>query len=202
MSKSKMKQLIIDTAWELFHQKGYENTTIADILRACNIAKGSFYYHFNGKEDLLETLAFVLDRKYESLMPDLNESDNAIDQLLFLSNKLHGYIEDHIDRALLANLYATRLTSPSPCSLTDHHRVYFRLLYQIITRGQSRGEILPHLDPWEMADYYSLCEWGIIMRWCLNRGFPTLSESTLKYMPLMIQAFDSRSKPTSRLTTI
>ncbi len=50
------KQQIIDISKALFQQKGYKGVGIAEILKECNISKGSFYHHFpNGKEELLIT---------------------------------------------------------------------------------------------------------------------------------------------------
>ena len=48
------KSLIIDIATTLFQQKGYMGVGVNEILKACNITKGSLYHHFpNGKEELL-----------------------------------------------------------------------------------------------------------------------------------------------------
>jgi AcrR family transcriptional regulator len=45
---------ILDAAEKLFAAKGYEAATVNDILSAVNIAKGTFYYHFKSKEDVLD----------------------------------------------------------------------------------------------------------------------------------------------------
>ncbi|ALC87030.1 transcriptional regulator [Bacillus sp. FJAT-22090] len=48
------KSLIINIATTLFQQKGYKGTGLNEILKACDISKGSLYHHFpNGKEELL-----------------------------------------------------------------------------------------------------------------------------------------------------
>lgn len=48
------KSMIIDIATTLFQQKGYKGVGLTEILKACNISKGSLYHHFpNGKEELL-----------------------------------------------------------------------------------------------------------------------------------------------------
>ncbi len=48
---------ILDAAETLFTTKGYNETTIIDILKAVGIAKGTFYYYFKSKEELLFELA-------------------------------------------------------------------------------------------------------------------------------------------------
>lgn len=48
------KSLIIDNATILFQQKGYKGVGLSEILKVCNVTKGSLYHHFpNGKEELL-----------------------------------------------------------------------------------------------------------------------------------------------------
>lgn len=191
MKKKNIKQLIINNSWQLFHEKGYKNTTIEDILTACNIAKGSFYYYFKKKSDLLETLADILDKKYEEITPTVNPSFNSLKKLLYLSICVQGYIEENIDRNLLATLYATQLTSSKSSSLTDKNRIYFKIIYNIIKEGQEQGEIINSINASYIAEYYSVCEWGIIARWCLDKGSFSLVNQTKIYIPVMLKAFSN-----------
>jgi AcrR family transcriptional regulator len=48
------KNEILDIAENLFSEKSYEHTTINDILAVSGIAKGSLYYHYKSKEDVLD----------------------------------------------------------------------------------------------------------------------------------------------------
>ncbi len=50
------KNEILDAAQNLFFQKGYETTTIQDIINALGIAKGTFYHYFDSKAEMLDTL--------------------------------------------------------------------------------------------------------------------------------------------------
>ena len=50
---------ILDAAIGLFEEKGYDDTAVSDIVRKVGVAKGTFYYHFKSKEDLLD--AFLDD---------------------------------------------------------------------------------------------------------------------------------------------
>lgn len=53
------RRQILLTARELFIKKGYEQTSVNDILKIVDIAKGTFYYYFSSKEEVLETI--ILD---------------------------------------------------------------------------------------------------------------------------------------------
>ncbi len=53
------KREILMVARELFVTKGYEQTSVNDILKIVDIAKGTFYYYFASKEAVLA--AIILD---------------------------------------------------------------------------------------------------------------------------------------------
>ncbi len=62
------KNEILDVAQRLFHEKGYVQTTVEDIMRECNIAKGTLYYHFKGKEEILSAMINrQIDRQEETM---------------------------------------------------------------------------------------------------------------------------------------
>lgn len=50
----KRKQELLRIAYQMFIQKGYEETSIDEIIADAHIAKGTYYYHFPSKEALLE----------------------------------------------------------------------------------------------------------------------------------------------------
>ena len=47
---------ILDQAERLFVGKGYEQATVADILAAVGVGKGTFYYYFQSKEEVLDAI--------------------------------------------------------------------------------------------------------------------------------------------------
>ena len=55
-SAEERKKQILDIAEELFTSKGYDNTTTADLLEKVGIARGTLYYHFKSKEEILDAL--------------------------------------------------------------------------------------------------------------------------------------------------
>src|SRR5271170_6287110 len=48
---------LVDLAQRLFMEKGYDRTTVNDVIDAAGVSKGAFYHHFRAKEDLLEAIA-------------------------------------------------------------------------------------------------------------------------------------------------
>jgi len=43
------KNEILDVAGELFSQKGFDGTSISDIIEKVGVARGTVYYHFKSK---------------------------------------------------------------------------------------------------------------------------------------------------------
>ena len=50
------REQIIEAAEKLFYGKGYEQTSVQDILDALNLSKGGFYHHFESKLQVLEAI--------------------------------------------------------------------------------------------------------------------------------------------------
>ncbi|HEU4370617.1 MAG TPA: TetR family transcriptional regulator C-terminal domain-containing protein [Methylomirabilota bacterium] len=46
------RKAILSAATRLMHVRGYQNTSLDDVLRESGVGKGNFYYHFRSKEDL------------------------------------------------------------------------------------------------------------------------------------------------------
>ena len=61
------REEILDAAERLFAAKGFDNTSTGDILDAVGIARGTLYYHFKSKEDILDG---VIQRLTDRLMQD------------------------------------------------------------------------------------------------------------------------------------
>ncbi len=53
----------LNTAQELFFTKGYEQTAVETIIKKMRLSKGTFYYYFKSKEDLLDALIERLSEK-------------------------------------------------------------------------------------------------------------------------------------------
>lgn len=183
--KISMRERIIESAWALFYEKGYEQTTIQDIIEKSDVSKGSFYYHFKGKDTLLNTLSSLLDDHYEELIEEMPEDMNCFDKLMYLNYKMHSYIEERINYDLLGSLYAMQLTKTEGSNLLDQNRFYFQMLNQIVDEGQKRGEITQEKPVQEIVRFYSMCERALVTDWCMNNGEYSLGEFSKEYMPIM-----------------
>lgn len=184
---------IVSASWELFYEKGYDDTTVDDIVERSGTSKGSFYHYFPGKDALLSSLSSLFDEKYEELMSQIQDMD-SFSALIFLNRELFFLIENTVSLDLLARLLSTQLTTSSEKHLMDQSRVYFRLLRKICTEGQKKGELRRDIPVNELVRAYALQERALMYDWCICGGNYSLTQYSGYQLPLFLKYFQSVDK--------
>src|SRR5438046_9859812 len=73
---------VFEVAAEVFHRKGYDNTSMSDIASAAGLTKAGLYHHVESKEQLLYTvLDYGLDLTEAYVMKPLDEVPDPLDRL-------------------------------------------------------------------------------------------------------------------------
>ncbi|PJZ64865.1 TetR/AcrR family transcriptional regulator [Leptospira wolffii] len=151
-AKISTKERILNESRKLFFEKGYETTSIQDILSALDIAKGTFYHHFQSKEELLEEIAVQFAKEAHAAMQaeigDLGQGSGLekIRQALIVAHNWKKGKSEEI-RFLLQSLF-----SPSNLQLRDKIRrksvdLSFPLFDSLIVEGQADGSLKSRLRP-------------------------------------------------------
>lgn len=83
MEAEDRKNSILRIAGELFVRQGFDKTSISDILKEAGIARGTLYYHFDSKEEIMNELI----RRYGEAMVD-RAREVAEDQTLPVRERL------------------------------------------------------------------------------------------------------------------
>ncbi|MBR2528726.1 MAG: TetR/AcrR family transcriptional regulator [Blautia sp.] len=71
---------LLQIAYKMFLTRGYENTSVDEIIEAAGIAKGTFYYYFKSKEQLLEEVIGMMIEEEEQQARLMLHSDQPIPQ--------------------------------------------------------------------------------------------------------------------------
>lgn len=185
-TNTKTKDKIITAAWKLFHLKGYEKTTVDDIINQSGTSKGTFYYYFSTKDDLLSTLSDVFDLEYLNIEKRLDQNMNCFDKLIALNSQIYHYINDNIDYELLGSLYSTQLVTKGERHLLDKNRVYYRIITEIVKEGQEKKEISDVISADEIITIYTMLERAVIYDWCLNKASYSFGDYCDKYIPQLL----------------
>lgn len=93
------RQAIIDVAERLFYEKGYENTSIQDVLDALKFSKGGFYHHFESKLALLQEICDQrTEDAYRRCVEAVNScTGNAVDKMNALLKTSSLFSQDNMD---------------------------------------------------------------------------------------------------------
>ena len=98
------KQDLLNIAYRMFIEKGYENTSVDDIIIEAGIAKGTYYYYFESKEATLEAVIEMMIEKAENIAKAALMNPVPIPQKLasvvyaFQPNKDEVVITDVLER--------------------------------------------------------------------------------------------------------
>jgi len=91
------QDLIINTSFDLFYEKGYNATSIPDIMKKTSLSKGAFYHHFKNKHEIGTRVIQVIIKKRikEGFIDPLKETDKNITELLLdvFTNRIKNYSE-------------------------------------------------------------------------------------------------------------
>ncbi len=128
------KSLIIEIATKLFQQKGYMGVGLSEILKACNISKGSLYHHFpNGKEELLvaclQSLNEVITLDIENIFdqhPTTKEATQAMIEKLIVHFETEGTIVGYTFSSIVSEMASLSEPVRNACSLlySKMQRIY------------------------------------------------------------------------------
>lgn len=93
---------IIEAAERLFYEKGYEQTSVQDVLDALSLSKGGFYHYFQSKIELLEAVCRRQSvRDAEEMTAAVARQEGAVAKLNTLLRYCGLLRRDRMDFALL-----------------------------------------------------------------------------------------------------
>ena len=146
----------LDAAMGTFWTKGYEATSMTDLVEATGLHKGSIYKAFEDKHDLfMKSLARYLEGAYEKMQGALNEAESPLDGLRAWLQGINKLCRDQpVQRGCLAMNTAVELGPHDPevsGLLQRHHERASRLLIEIIEKGQRSDQIRNDLTADQLA---------------------------------------------------
>ena len=183
------KGKIVSAAWQLFYQQGYDDTTIDEIVEASGTSRGSFYHYFTSKDDLLTSLSYLFDEKYEELMETMDPALSPLDKLVYMNQELFMMIENTVSVSLLSQLFASQLVTKGERHLLEPSRTYYKLLRQITREGQQKGIFRDELSINDITKAYAVFERGLMYDWCLCNGNYSLCQYSSMMLPPFLKGF-------------
>jgi TetR/AcrR family transcriptional repressor of nem operon len=157
---SPTRQTIIEVATRLMAVKGYNATSVDDVLRESAVGKGNFYYYFKSKEDLGYAIVDHLIELFVERLLDPCFADSHASRIGQIHCFLDHLVEGQRERNCVGGCPMGNLAS----ELSDLHegfrgrlaRVFMlwrERLMQALAEGQRRGEVSAHCAPAAVAQF-------------------------------------------------
>jgi AcrR family transcriptional regulator len=156
-----LRDQIVNASLKLFLEKGYQTTTIQDIIDAANCSKGGFYHHFGSKEDLL----YLIHDTF--ITYELQQAEAVIKLPGTASSRLRQMIIDLVESIELYRPHVTvffeerRLLSYEKFALVKQKRdAYEQLFHRVVEEGIQTGEFRADTDPRIIVfAIFGMCNW-------------------------------------------
>ena len=129
----KRKQDLIRIAYRLFVSRGYEHTSVDEIIAEAGIAKGTYYYYFESKEQMLEdVIGMMMETEAEKAEAVLDSDLSVPEKIVGIIASIHPEQEEQtIEEAL-----------HRPENVLMHHKArerLFGLVVPILSRAAEEG---------------------------------------------------------------
>src|SRR5258708_14779727 len=139
------RAFLLQSAAEVFAERGYTETTIAELIARSGLTKGAFYFHFSSKEQLALAVIDEKQRQWvDSVQAAIKDEHGAIDQLRAVAFALVRLHRDDPSAFSVSRLTRDLTRVPDVKHLVrDHMRAWVGMLAGLITQAQADGD-LPH----------------------------------------------------------
>lgn len=165
MSNITTKDFLIQTAYELFIEKGYNAVTVQDICEACKITKTTFYYHMKSKEDIIINIYDSITKNLSQYLVDIISADNYWEQLMtcfeILVKESVKYGTELQKQLFISNLKEDR-------GSYDFREDLTRVAITVIEKAQAAGQIRNQSPAERLYRASAYAFLGYEITWCIK----------------------------------
>ncbi|WP_265130712.1 TetR/AcrR family transcriptional regulator [Chryseobacterium oranimense] len=168
MKKSEATRLnILQKAFELIYVKGYQTTSVDEIIATTQVTKGAFYYHFKTKDEMgLAIINELLINNFKStFIEPLKNSDHPLESIYQL---MYGILMENDFLKVEYGCPASNFTQEmAPWNveftkaLNNLSAQWENAIIQCIENGKKNGSIKADTDAKEIAVFVISGYWGV-----------------------------------------
>ena len=148
------RRKIVAAAAPIFNQRGFEGSSLSELMHATGLKKGGIYRHFSSKEELAaEAFDYNWEAAWKTRMRDLDDQATGVDQLKKL---IANFIDYRPAIAGGCPVLNTAVDSDDGNPILRERvakalRSWTGYLEKIVKQAAKRGEIKPGVDPKAVA---------------------------------------------------
>jgi len=148
------RRKIVEAAAPIFNKRGYEGSSLSELMEVTGLKKGGIYRHFSSKEELAaEAFDFTWEAAWNSRLLHVDEKASGIEKLKQL---IANFIEHRSPVAGGCPILNTAVDADDGNPVLRAHvakalRSWLKRLQAIVNQAQARGETQPGVDPQVVA---------------------------------------------------
>jgi len=140
--KQATRQRLLENAWRLFRERGYDSTTVEDITEAADVAKSTFFNYFATKQAILDELAlWRIDALGNEVLAGSDVPDSAVARIKLIMQAMARELSP--EQELTRQLFLARISAPTRHA--SAHRLG-SIVHELVVQGQQQNEIRSEID--------------------------------------------------------
>ncbi|HHX23777.1 MAG TPA: TetR/AcrR family transcriptional regulator [Thermoanaerobacterales bacterium] len=164
------KMHIVDTAIDLFRQRGYYNVSVTDICKASKISRSTFYYYFKSKDEIFDS--FLLKPEliiFDKLPSILINSSSYIEQFYQI---FETFLKEMMETGpeIFGQVLKRNIDNGDLKILVPYQITMWDIYINLIKKAQEAGEINNPNPPEEIVEAITYITVGISVIWCNKNG--------------------------------
>lgn len=175
------RQRLVRAALELWTARGFEDgietTTVEEIVQAAGVTKGTFYFHFAHKEDILLQIGWgtsdAMIKEAEAAIERDLALEATVEELIGAAARRVSATPRVVVARTLEEFYRRRRNGEPPGGA--EHGGYRAAYALVLTRARSRGEIPAAADVDDLAEMMQSLTMGAIQTWVLDEDADLLA---------------------------
>ncbi len=175
---------ILQKAFELIYTKGYQTTSIDDILATTQVTKGAFYYHFKNKDEMGMAIINELIKPAlaNSFIEPLQNDENPLEAIYNLMHHLlmkNDFLK--VEYGCPASNFTQEMTpwnTDFSKALNEIIQQWTKIMAAAIEKGKKNGFVSKETNAKQVTMFVLSGYWGI-------RNFGKLENSKKAYLPYL-----------------
>ncbi|WP_382464718.1 TetR/AcrR family transcriptional regulator [Streptomyces noursei] len=200
-NKQRVRQQLYTAALNLFAEQGFDRTSIDEIAERADVARGTFFNHFQRKEDLIavwsnqrrERLLTSMQREEENLDGCHSGAVVRLQRCMTLLAKLNDEEHDATIPMITAWVKAGMPLQEEPYTA--------EIFTRIVTDGCQRGELAADATPLHLGYMLRDLYLGALYRWCQQQGanaaIDSLAEDLQASLRVLVRGIEAQPRSLS-----
>jgi AcrR family transcriptional regulator len=166
-----IRERLLEVARDLFAERGFDRTSVQDIVATAGVTKGAMYHYFASKDDLLaEIYARVLRMQTSRLEAFVDSDAPVVDRVARAAADVVITTIENLPSTTIFFRSLHQLNPEHEREVRDQRRRYHALFRDMVVAGQESGELRSDVRADLVVDYFFGAVHHLPMWWRAERG--------------------------------